>query len=126
MILNLTSQERKALMFVAGVLILGGVVKYAVNTNPFWLNNIKASQLSSQEAGKININTAGVEELTRIPGVGEVTAGKIILYRNQQGQFGKAEDLEKVKGIGRKKAERISKYIVVGAGPVTEGNPALR
>ncbi|KKU94300.1 MAG: Polymorphic membrane protein [Candidatus Jorgensenbacteria bacterium GW2011_GWA1_48_13] len=51
-------------------------------------------------AGKININTAGYEELQKITGVGPVIAGRIIDYRNVNGPFGQIEDIKDVKGIG--------------------------
>ncbi|MDQ3194034.1 MAG: helix-hairpin-helix domain-containing protein [Bacteroidota bacterium] len=58
----------------------------------------------------ININTATKEELIGLPGVGEFTADKIILYRIDKG-FRKTEDLMKVNGIGKKKYEKIKSYI---------------
>jgi len=59
----------------------------------------------------ININTATAEELTELPGVGESTAEKIILYRNEVKGFKKKEDIMNVKGIGKKKFENIKNYI---------------
>ena len=58
----------------------------------------------------ININTAGKEELTELPGIGESTAEKIIDYRKEKG-FKKSEDIMNVKGIGKKKYEKLKKYI---------------
>ena len=63
---------------------------------------------------KININTATVEELTVLPGIGESTAKQIIEYRENIGSFYSIDDLEKVKGISRNRVEEISKYITVG------------
>ena len=47
----------------------------------------------------VNINTAGVEELMSLPGIGEVRAKAIITYRQQMGEFEKIEDIMNVKGI---------------------------
>lgn len=60
----------------------------------------------------INLNTAGIDELVSLPGIGESTAEKIIEYRNKKGKFKKIQDLMKVKGIGEKKFEKIKEYIV--------------
>lgn len=50
----------------------------------------------------ININEATLEELDKIPGIGPVTAQKIIDYRDQYGSFNSIDDLKKVGGIGDK------------------------
>lgn len=61
----------------------------------------------------ININTAGKDELMKLPGVGESMADKIIQFRNEHNGFKKSEDIMKVKGIGKKKFEKIKPYITV-------------
>lgn len=69
---------------------------------------------SSVPAGlRINLNTATQAELERLPGVGPVTAQRIIEYRSQVGAFQSVEELENVKGIGPKKLEQISPYVTV-------------
>ena len=64
-------------------------------------------------AGVVNINTAGVEQLTMLPRVGEKAAQRIIDYRTEHGGFKKATDLMQVKGFGAKTYEGLSSYIVV-------------
>lgn len=64
-------------------------------------------------AHKININTAFAGDLQLLPGIGEVTAERIIEFREQKGLFKKIEDLKKVKGIGDKKFEQLKEYISV-------------
>ncbi|MCG2622242.1 helix-hairpin-helix domain-containing protein [Arthrobacter sp. I2-34] len=51
-------------------------------------------------AAKININTAGAEELTSLPGIGPVLAGRIVDFRQQHGAFASPADLDAVPGIG--------------------------
>ena len=63
--------------------------------------------------GKININTASVEELATLDKVGEKYAQRIVDYRENNGNFEKAEDLTKVKGIGSKILEANKDRIVV-------------
>ena len=50
--------------------------------------------------GRVNINTAGLEELMTLPGIGEVRARAIIDDREANGPFRYPEDLTRVKGIG--------------------------
>ena len=66
------------------------------------------------EAGeKININTAQLEELTALPGIGEKRARDIIAYRTQNGPFRIPEDLTRVSGIGEGILEGLIDYITV-------------
>jgi comEA protein len=62
---------------------------------------------------KININLAYTTDLQRLPGIGKVTADRIIEYREQNSGFAKIEDLMKVRGIGAKKFEKIKDLIKV-------------
>ena len=62
--------------------------------------------------GKVNINTATVEELKTLKGVGEKKAEAIIEYRKKNGSFKTKEDLMKVRGIGKKLFESFQERIV--------------
>ena len=55
----------------------------------------------------ININTATKNDLTQLPGIGEVYAERIIIYRADHGPFRTVDELENIPGIGKKKLERI-------------------
>ena len=59
-----------------------------------------------------NINTASVEELSALKGIGAATAEKIVQYRKDH-KFEKTEDLMNVKGIGQKKFDSIKKELSV-------------
>ncbi len=61
----------------------------------------------------ININTASKEELMKLPGVGEVTAGKIIDYRESNGGFSSVEDIKNISGIGDKTLAKFKEKIDV-------------
>lgn len=63
--------------------------------------------------GLVNINTANIDELQRIPGVGPVTASRIIEYRDEYGGFGKIEDIKNVSGIGEKTFLKMKPAICV-------------
>ena len=59
----------------------------------------------------ININTANIEELKSIPGIGETKAKAIITYRESNGKFKNISDIQKVDGIGSKLYEEIKIYL---------------
>jgi competence protein ComEA len=68
---------------------------------------------SYSENKTININSAGLEELESLPGIGPVTAKSIIDYRNKNGLFKTKEELQNVTGIGEKKYEKIKQLISI-------------
>jgi competence protein ComEA len=65
------------------------------------------------EGDIININTADKEDLEKIPGVGPVTAEKILDYREKQGYFNSIEDMKNVDGIGDKTLDKMREKITV-------------
>ena len=62
---------------------------------------------------KVNINEASKEELMKLAGVGAGSAQRIIEYRQSHGPFKKAQDLEKVDGVGKGVIEKNAGRIVV-------------
>ncbi len=63
--------------------------------------------------GPININTATVEELDALPGIGPAIGQRIVDYRTQNGPFQKIEDIKQVRGIGDAIFEQIKDLITV-------------
>ena len=63
----------------------------------------------------INLNTCTVSELQTLPGIGPKTAQLILAYRDENGGFGRIEDLLLVKGIGPKKYDAIREFITAGS-----------
>lgn len=62
---------------------------------------------------RINLNTATVEELMALSGIGETYANRIVEYREQHGGFLTVEELTAVKGIGEKRLAEIAPYVTV-------------
>ena len=69
--------------------------------------------LSTLAEKSININTAGVNELIKLPGIGEKTAEKIIQLRNDRGKFKRLDELMDVRGIGEVKFNKIKKFLYI-------------
>ena len=72
-------------------------------------------------AGKVNINTASVEQLTTLPGVGPKLAARIVEYRQKSGGFKSIQELMNVKGIGERNLERIQPHLSLGE-PAAKGS----
>src|SRR5437660_5894839 len=82
-------------------------------------------------AKPVNINTATSEELQQVPGIGPATAEKILQMRKSYGTFKSVDDLLSIKGIGKKRLEKMRKYLTVSksaaanrvARPATSASP---
>ena len=122
-----TRNELLIIGFMALFALAGGVVRLAGRSSqaqvPVITQNISKAPLP--EAGnnaapaidsarvRVNINTADRQALVRLPGIGPTTAEKIIEYRRRRGPFKNASDLLNIKGIGRKKLEKIIYYLEI-------------
>lgn len=113
----LTPTERKVLVSAGILILVGSAVKFSKDT--FISNKIYSSEdknISAPAAvcsAVVDINKAGLDELMKLPGIGEKTANQIIEYRSRQGGFSSLDDLKQVKGIGDKKLAAIRKYITL-------------
>ena len=66
----------------------------------------------AEDNAKVNINTATVEELTALKGIGEKKAHSIVEHRKVAGPFAAIEDLKDVKGVGGKIFNKIKDLII--------------
>ena len=74
---------------------------------------INVMQEVEPDDSKININTADLSKLKDIPGIGDVKANSIIMYREDNGGFKTIEELKNVDGIGEKTFEKIKDNIKI-------------
>lgn len=75
------------------------------------VDNSKSQKISQDFP--INVNSADLKTLQKLPGIGEVKAKAIIEYREKNGGFRTIDELKNVKGIGEKTFEKIKELVVV-------------
>lgn len=77
------------------------------------MNAALETDIYGDDTSLVNINKAGVSELTQLPGIGETRAGQIVEYRETHGKFSSKEDLKNVSGIGDSTYEKLESHIIV-------------
>lgn len=78
------------------ILLLAGALGWAAKQPP---------------ATPVNVNTANVEQLQTLPGIGPSTARSIVHYRQRNGPFRRIEDLLIIRGMSKKKLARLKPYV---------------
>lgn len=101
----LTNSERRVLIFIVIVLVVGSLAGFLREEPP--RAEIKSSPFP------INVNTATRKELVLLPYIGEVIAERIIEYRRKNEGFKTKKEILKIKGIGKIKFEKIKDKIYV-------------
>lgn len=123
--MTFTKPEKIILIFLAVSLFAGSAVLHlrylrarhdiTIVKNGFAArSSLSKIQKELDESQRVDINTAALDKLVNIPGIGDTLASEIIKYRDSNGPFLLETDLLKVKGIGKKKFEKMRKYIKVG------------
>lgn len=97
-------------------LVFALVVTLVTGISALPANSLASSAKNTTEtveklSGKVDINTADVEMLSTLPGVGPKTAAAIAAYRNENGKFTSVDDLLNIKGIGNKKLEKMKPFL---------------
>jgi competence protein ComEA len=98
---------------------------FALTVALFAASMVSAQQTEKSTAGNsatINLNSATVEQLEALPGIGPKTAQLIVEYRQKSGGFKKVEELMNVKGIGEKSFLKLKPMLVVTAKPEKSGD----
>jgi competence ComEA-like helix-hairpin-helix protein len=114
-------QERGLVLLVCVGLLVGGVVLLwprERDAKPSWARPIHVAGVvvvapTFVAAGKVDVNTADATELTRLPGIGDVLAARIVAYRSTHGPFPTLDDLVLVKGIGPSTLSRFRELATV-------------
>ena len=123
-IYTMNKSEKIVILILSAALLAGSFILYKRHTRPFTeitiikegvKEELTLAQVEARlkEKRRVNINTATAEEITAIPGVGEVLAARIVEYRDSHGGFEFEEELLQVDGIGPKKLETIKEYIKI-------------
>ncbi len=77
------------------------------------LGTIGSTGWAAEYNGKVDINTASVEQLTTVSGIGPAIAQRIVDYRETNGNFSSTDEIVNVRGIGPKTFEKIKNYLTV-------------
>lgn len=74
-----------------------------------------APEATKGGAAPVDLNTATVEDLVKVPGIGDALAQRIVEFRTKNGPFERVDDLLKVRGIGEKSIEKLRPHLRAGA-----------
>ena len=122
--LAFTKTEQSVLLFLVGAFVLGSGVRlfqsdsgditwtHRASTDSIFSER-SAAAAGSDQTFPVNVNSASKAELVALPGIGDVTAERIIMAREERGPFGSVDDLLNVKGITRKKLEQLKPFITI-------------
>ncbi|MDY6854866.1 MAG: helix-hairpin-helix domain-containing protein [Thermodesulfobacteriota bacterium] len=91
------------------LLVLILILSFVAVISPVYTN----AENEGCKTDKVNINTASLDELQKIKGIGPELAQRIIDYKKEHGAFEKPHDITKVEGIGPKTFEAIKNIITV-------------
>lgn len=106
--LNLTPQERRVILFLTSVALLGLSINFAIKINSRLVMVLRTEQVS-----KININAVSYEDILNTQSISPKLAKNIMEYRNIHGSFRSIEELKDVKGIGDYRYEKLKELFYI-------------
>lgn len=80
-----------------------------------------AAKGAAASHGTVNLNTATIDELQRLPGIGPSKAAMIIAWRQRHREFRRVVDLRRVKGIGYKTFKKLEPFLAVSGATTLRG-----
>ena len=107
--LNFTQEEKKAIVFLAVIALLGIGVDFSVKQ----FSEVRSIACFAQDLGKVDLNSADKRILMGISGIGERTAQRIIDYRDGHSGFSDPDELKGIKGISESRFTKIREYLIV-------------
>lgn len=116
LLLFLTGAALVGLFLLSGASRPAEISGAAVSTRRQAPEQVTPEVLPPEEPEPLDINTANLEELETLTGIGPVLAQRIIDWREENGPFRTVEDLLEVKGIGPATLEKFRDQVTVGAG----------
>ena len=130
--LALTKTERRIILFLCTTFSLGLAAKFYLQayggSAPFdyrasdsafaslserMLSDDSSEFRNAETTGRLNLNAANKAQLMALPGVGEVTAEQILIYREEHDGFSMLEDLMRVRGISKKKFDKLKPLLTL-------------
>ncbi len=119
-----TREERVVVLFLAVSLLVGSAVVRAGRVFPSAIPDFggatgqggQASAVEALSVWPVDVNTAGVDDLVRLPGVGPVRASEIVRRRELIGGYSTLDELLEIKGIGPVTLDGLRDKATVGAG----------
>ena len=140
--MNLTTDEHRALTFVAALLALSAAVRFLGLPEPMDVpgedgfdlaGHIEAVEAAVEEkeaaerplepGERIDPNTATAAELTRLPRVGPALAGRIVADREANGRYRSLADLDRVSGVGEKTLEALAPHLALRPAATIPSSP---
>ncbi len=106
---NLTPQERRVVLFLISVALLGLGINFTLKVNSRITKFIQVDN----HITKININKANLQDLLSTSGISLKLAENIVAYRNTKGSFRDIEELKEIKGIGDYRYEKLKDLFFV-------------
>ena len=118
------AQERGLIILIAVALVTTGIVIFLPSLKPHRLDPLQPIKLDfvnvliptfydQEPSENIHLNTAPLEDLIKLPGIGAVLGERIIAYREEHGPFKALTDLKKVSGIGESIITRIQDLVTL-------------
>jgi competence ComEA-like helix-hairpin-helix protein len=104
-----TKKERSAIVFAVALALLGNGLDYLYKRIPA----AKSIRRISEACMKTNINEADMTALMEVPGIGEVTARRILEYRQHNGRIKILDELRSIKGVTPQRFEKLKEELVV-------------